>query len=1042
MATTKITNPELFDLASLDTALKLPSGTTAERPTSPSTGEWRYNTDNNLVEFWDGGAWRELQDEDLPPIPSENFNTVLYDGTSANHAITGLGFQPDLVWIKSRSNASWHSLQDSSRGATKSLFSNQTNAEITYTDAQTSFDANGFTLGVDTQGGSVNVSGRNYVAWCWKANAGTTSSNTDGTITSTVQANTKAGFSVVQYTGTGSNATVGHGLSAAPEMIIVKITNGSIGNWAIYHKDLGPTKVLQFNSGAAGTNSAWWNNTAPTSSVFSLGTISDTNASSSEYIAYCFHSVAGYSKFGSYTGSSSNQYGNVFVSTGFQPAFVLIKQTNTSGANWLLFDNKRNSGILGEDQLNPNNNDAEKKESGGNPAYVIFSDDGFQVNGNPQSINGNGASYVYAAFAADPSTSSPTLSDSFNIQVYNGDANTYKDITGYGFAPSLVWAKNRNSSNWHVWKDQLRSTSQYSILSSNLSGESIGSGANDAISEFLDDGWQASSNYNGGTAGLTNQSVLTYVGWAWKANNESATRDTSGTIPAIITANQAAGFSIVTYTGTGTNSQTLPHGLGAKPDFVVIKQRNAISQWVGFTDATGTFSFFYMNTSQALTAYPSMSWDATYLNLNGGTDQNGAGDQHVAYFFRSIAGFSKIGSYTGNGANQSITGLGFQPDYVMIKGATSADNWFVNDSLRGPSYTVYPNLANTETNPNQDLNLTSFDSDGFSVSSSPGVNRNGDTFMYMAFKATDQPAQSIAAGEMAFLGAGGGGAAGIYYGPGGGAGGLRTSYGTVSGRNSAPESNITLAAGTYTITIGAGGGPSQTTATSPSSRSGVNTTIAGPSMTTITCNGGGGGASGGGAGTAFLTGATGGSGGGGWTTFGAGAGTANQGYQGGDGTNLGGYSEVNGGGGGAGQAGETGTSAVGAGNGGNGLLNTITARIAYYAGGGGAGGPESGAGDGTFGVGGLGGGGNGGYSTPGFENGQNAAPNTGGGGGGGSAGILAGSVGTNGLGGSGIVVLRMNTSDYSGTTTGSPSVTTDGDYTILTYTGSGTYVHS
>src|SRR6056300_908365 len=168
MATTKITSPDLFDLGSLDTALKLPSGTTAERPTSPSTGEWRYNTDNNLVEFWDGGAWRELQDEDLPPIPSENFNTVLYDGTSANHAITGLGFQPDLVWIKSRSNASWHSLQDSSRGATKSLFSNQTNAEITYTDAQTSFDANGFTLGVDTQGGSVNVSGRNYVAWCWK----------------------------------------------------------------------------------------------------------------------------------------------------------------------------------------------------------------------------------------------------------------------------------------------------------------------------------------------------------------------------------------------------------------------------------------------------------------------------------------------------------------------------------------------------------------------------------------------------------------------------------------------------------------------------------------------------------------------------------------------------------------------------------------------------------------------------------------------------------------------------------------------------------
>ena len=129
MATTKITSPDLFNLESLNTALKLPSGTTAERPTSPSTGEWRYNTTTNLVEFWDGGEWRDLQSEDIPPIPSENFNTVLYDGTSATHAITGVGFQPDLVWIKDRNNTESHIWNDSTRGAGNDLSSNSTNAQ-------------------------------------------------------------------------------------------------------------------------------------------------------------------------------------------------------------------------------------------------------------------------------------------------------------------------------------------------------------------------------------------------------------------------------------------------------------------------------------------------------------------------------------------------------------------------------------------------------------------------------------------------------------------------------------------------------------------------------------------------------------------------------------------------------------------------------------------------------------------------------------------------------------------------------------------------
>ena len=165
MATTKITSPDLFNLESLNTALKLPSGTTAERPTSPSTGEWRYNTTTNYVEYYDGAEWRDLQSEDIPPIPSEHFNTVLYDGTSATQSITGVGFQPDFVWIKRRDGVENHYWQDSSRGSTQQIYSNLTNAQFNETTAVTSFDSDGFTMGSYN---GINNSGESYVAWCWK----------------------------------------------------------------------------------------------------------------------------------------------------------------------------------------------------------------------------------------------------------------------------------------------------------------------------------------------------------------------------------------------------------------------------------------------------------------------------------------------------------------------------------------------------------------------------------------------------------------------------------------------------------------------------------------------------------------------------------------------------------------------------------------------------------------------------------------------------------------------------------------------------------
>jgi len=233
--------------------------------------------------------------------PSDYFNTVLYTGTGSSQAITGVGHQPDLSWFKTRSDANGHTLIDSVRGLTKRLASHNTQGDITQADMLTSFDTDGFTLGADSNN-YTNWSGKTWVAWNWKA-SGSTASNTDGSITSTVSANQTAGFSIVSYTGTGANATVGHGLGAVPKWIICK-SRSAATRWDVYHASIGATKHMRLNTtDAERTSSSVFNNTEPTSSVFSLGNGAAVNASSETFIAYCFAEKKGYSKFGSYTGN-------------------------------------------------------------------------------------------------------------------------------------------------------------------------------------------------------------------------------------------------------------------------------------------------------------------------------------------------------------------------------------------------------------------------------------------------------------------------------------------------------------------------------------------------------------------------------------------------------------------------------------------------------------------------------------------------------------------------------------------------------------------
>ena len=327
-------------------------------------------------------------------VPSEHFNTVLYTGGSASgNNITGVGFQPDLVWIKNRNNTSWHHLFDSIRGAYQRLFSNVTNAEDPYAFSLSTFDSDGFTINGAAE---VDQTGRTYAAWNWKAN-GAGVSNTDGSITSTVSANVDAGFSIVSANvGTSGNVTVGHGLSKAPEMLIVK--NRAAGNWNAWHTVFGNEDgYMHPNSTSAKlTYTDYWGAAVPSSTVFGLKA---GIGWSNEVIGYAFHSVEGYSKVGSYTGNGSTTDGSQpFVYTGFRPAWLMLKRATGGTEHWYIVDNKRNTYNAVDTNLKPNSSNAE--DTGFN--LVDFTSNGFKIRTTDTTINYSGSDFIYIAFADNP----------------------------------------------------------------------------------------------------------------------------------------------------------------------------------------------------------------------------------------------------------------------------------------------------------------------------------------------------------------------------------------------------------------------------------------------------------------------------------------------------------------------------------------------------------------------------------------------------------------------------------------------------------------
>jgi len=322
--------------------------------------------------------------------PSEYFNTKLYTGTGAENAITGVGFQPDLTWIKRR-ELNGHRLFDSVRGATKYIETDSTDAEVTDAQELKSFDSDGFTLGTALK---VNASGGTYASWNWLADNTSGSSNTDGSITSTVSANTTSGFSVVKWTGTGSgqsNVTIGHGLNATPKVIIFKQLD--TGGWIVYHEVLGSNNFLTLNATDASTSATGICN--PNSTNIVLPTSYLGTNSTAGMIAYCFAEKKSFSKFGSYTGNGSTD--GVFCYTGMKPAWVLVKKTSATD-NWILLDNKRDTAPNPHKlALFPNTADAESGD------YLTdFLSNGFKIRSATGSLNTSSASYIYMAFAEEP----------------------------------------------------------------------------------------------------------------------------------------------------------------------------------------------------------------------------------------------------------------------------------------------------------------------------------------------------------------------------------------------------------------------------------------------------------------------------------------------------------------------------------------------------------------------------------------------------------------------------------------------------------------
>ena len=672
---------------------------------------------------------------DAPTLnPKGGMDVVTYTGNGSTQTISGLNFQPDFIWIKSRSSTQWHFLADVVRGVTKNLASNATDAEETRSNRLTSFDSNGFSIGNNS---TVNENNSNFVAWCWRA-GGTAVSNTDGTIASQVSANTTYGFSIVTYQSNGTRgASIGHGLNTAPSWVVVKNRDNSY-DWMVGHDGLGGwSNFIRLNTtGAKGSATSIFADTAPTSSVFYVGEDNTVNAGSSvqNYVAYCWTEVAGFSKFGSYSGTGSA----VTVTTGFKPQYILVKSTS-SGRDWLIWDAARgaSSGAL---QSNTSNTAYSDSTYNG----ISFNSDGFTImtGGSTPNMSASGETYIYAAFADRPGNNwdvnnlvakaagLETANQGFDVVTYTGNGST-QSITGLNFQPDFVWTSVRDATGYNKYLiDSVRGSTKV-LISHKTDAESTQS---TGITSFNSDGFSVGSNAQ------VNENGRSMVAWCWKAGG-AASSNTDGTITSQVSANTTYGFSIVTYSGTLSNSPnpapTVGHGLNAAPQLIISKSRNPNGDDGGAWYVNHTYNYdnwFRLNLTNAgqsiaasgggTTVDPTSSVFSTYFIAGSNCNNN----NYVAYCWSGVPGFSRFGSFTH--ASTTSLNLGFKPKFFLIKQTDGTTPWYLFDAERDSfDDPLFPNTNVAEAS---GFAFTANDSGISWVSGS----LNAGTYIYAAFAGT------------------------------------------------------------------------------------------------------------------------------------------------------------------------------------------------------------------------------------------------------------------------------------------------------------------
>jgi hypothetical protein len=627
------------------------------------------------------------------------FSTWLYTGNSATQTITNgidLSTKGGMVWIKGRNGVSSdHLLFDTERGATKAAITNSQTGTFTNANSLTSFSNSGFSVGSYVY---VNAFGMTptfpdiFTSWTFREQA--------------------KFFDVVTYTGNGvAGRTIAHNLGSVPGMIIVQSTS-SAQNWVVYHSSQGATKYLVLNgTGAALTNSSVWNNTAPTSSNFTVGTGFVVNESGSTYVAYLFaHDAGGFGasgtdnviSCGSYTGNGSAS--GPTVTLGYEPQYVMVKASSTTG-NWVVEDVMRGMSQTASQYLLANTSAAEVALNPG----IIPTATGFTLGTTSASLNSSGVTYIYLAIRRGPMRT-PTDGTSVFSPIASSAAGGTKLTTNFP-VDAQIFGLRTGTGNKGYTVDRLRGVS----------------------ANATESGAQLITN---STAAETTTSLPTLF---WDNTGFKMPSSYGGASDVFWNFGRAPGFfDVVCYTGTGV-ARTVNHNLGVAPEMMILKSRSAVGQWAVYSASLGNTKAIYLNGNGTPVTSSSFFNDtsptSSVFTVNFATAVNDTSVTYVAYLFASCPGVSKVGSYTGNGSSQTINcGFTAGARFVLIKRTDSSGDWYTYDTARGMVSGTDPYLLMNSTVAEVNANYVFTSSTGFTIQAAApaGINANGGTFIYLA----------------------------------------------------------------------------------------------------------------------------------------------------------------------------------------------------------------------------------------------------------------------------------------------------------------------